>query len=134
MQQVADEVIRLHARGVPRTPDGAVPPVGMESIITMSRDLTGLPCMTGQVHGLISDAAETFTTMAEAVDAAQRYVHVEFLPHGLGRDDRRILPGARPGRAARCGCSSTRWRGHPLWIWPFRRRGFKQIRWHVQTS
>ncbi|WP_197512250.1 phospholipase D-like domain-containing protein [Tessaracoccus coleopterorum] len=44
----------------------------------MNRELTGLPCLTGAVHGLHDDARATYQAMGAAVDRAQRYVHVEF--------------------------------------------------------
>ena len=78
VQQQADEIIKSHAQGLPLIPEGADASHGLASVVTMNRDLTGLPCMTGDVHRLIADAEETYTAMAEAVDRATRYVHVEF--------------------------------------------------------
>ncbi|QIK71992.1 cardiolipin synthase [Propioniciclava coleopterorum] len=78
VQQQADEIIRTHALGLPLIPEGADASQGLDGVIAMNRDLTGLPCMTGEIHGLLADAADTYAAMAEAVDGATRYVHVEF--------------------------------------------------------
>ncbi len=78
VQEAADEVVRSHTAGLPMVPDGADASRSLERIIQMNRDLTGMPCMTGEVLEMIDDPAETYAAMASAVDKATRYVHVQF--------------------------------------------------------
>lgn len=78
VQLEADEIIRSHTQDQPLIPPGSEASPTLESIIRMNRDLTALPSMRGEVNGLLSDAAETYTAMAQAVDRARGYVHVEF--------------------------------------------------------
>ena len=61
----------------PTVPPGAKVPPGLESLLTLNRRLTSLPCVTGVNHGLHSDYVGSFEAMARAVDEAQHYVHVE---------------------------------------------------------
>lgn len=78
IQEQSDEVIKRHTEGLPLVPEGAHASPALERILHMNRDLTSMPCMTGEVLGMHGEAAETYSSMAEAVDRALRYVHVEF--------------------------------------------------------
>lgn len=78
VQERSDAIIKQHTDGLPLVPDGAHASPSLERILHMNRDLTGMPCMTGDVLGLHGAADETYRAMAEAVDGAKRYVHVEF--------------------------------------------------------
>lgn len=78
IQQRSDEIIAGHAAGLPLVPEGADADPGLERVIYMNRNLTALPCQSGQVLGLHDDPAETYQAMADAVDSAQRYVHVQY--------------------------------------------------------
>ena len=64
--------------GLPDAPDGAEPVQHLLSVLRMNRRLTGLPCVTGEVVALHTDAADTYAAMARMVDTAEHHVHVEF--------------------------------------------------------
>ncbi|WP_303324792.1 phospholipase D-like domain-containing protein [Actinomyces radicidentis] len=74
---VNESALRLTSR-MPLTPQGADPSPVLDSIISMNRRLTGLPCVTGETIGLHGDAAETYAAMAREIDKAEHHVHVEF--------------------------------------------------------
>ena len=78
VQESTDEVLRSHTVGQPLLPDGAEVAVSLQGIISMNRTLTGLPAVNGAVAELLDDAQATYAAMAEAVDGAERYVHIEF--------------------------------------------------------
>lgn len=78
VQDEANRVIAEHTAAFPDLPRGATLPPGLSSVTRMNRRLTGLPVVTGANEGLYGDAAEFFTAMAEAVDGAESYAHVEF--------------------------------------------------------
>lgn len=78
IQKASDEIIARHTAALPLVPEGATAGPALERILFMNRNLTALPCQSGEVHGLHDDAAQTFRAMAEAVDAARRYVHVQY--------------------------------------------------------
>ena len=77
-QRASDDVLRAHAGHLPLIPDGAETTPPLERIVHMNRELTQLPCVTGRVGELIDDTRVFYQEMARAVDAAERYVHVEF--------------------------------------------------------
>lgn len=78
IQDEANRVIAQHMAEFPDLPEGASLPPGLSSVTRMNRRLTGLPVVTGTNEGLYGDAAQFFTAMAETVDRAESYVHVEF--------------------------------------------------------
>lgn len=49
----------------------------LQTIFTLNRHLTSMPALTGTNHGLHSDYEATIARMAEAIDQAQEFVHVE---------------------------------------------------------
>lgn len=78
LQDEANRVITQHMTAFPDLPKGASLPSGLATVTQMNRRLTGLPVVTGANEGLYADASEFFTAMAQAVDGAESYVHVEF--------------------------------------------------------
>lgn len=66
----------IHA-DLPDLPDGE--DVGSElcSMVKLNRRLTGMPALPGTVVGLHTDYRATFDRMAEVIDEAKEYVHVE---------------------------------------------------------
>lgn len=78
IQDQANRVIAQHMAEFPDLPKGASLPPGLSSVTRMNRRLTGLPVVTGTNEGLYGDAAQFFTAMAQTVDRAESYVHVEF--------------------------------------------------------
>lgn len=78
-QQVAANQATLeYTRGLPDVPPGAAPSAQLDAVLRMNRNLTGLPCVTGEVIGLHADSPVTYAAMARAVDAAEHHVHVQF--------------------------------------------------------
>lgn len=78
IQDRANQLLSEHTAAFPDLPAGASLPPGLSTVTRMNRSLTGLPVVTGANEGLYSDSGEFFTAMAQAVDDAQSYVHVEF--------------------------------------------------------
>lgn len=77
LQLEATKAITAHAEGVPALPSQIRPDPPLNSVLTMNRRLTGLPCVTGTNLGSFPDTAELYEAMAAAVDRAEHYVHVE---------------------------------------------------------
>ncbi len=77
IQQKANQSLTDGLDRHPDLPEGATPPRWLESLAHMNRRLTGLPCVTGASAELLSDEHATIASMAEAVDGARNYVHVE---------------------------------------------------------
>ena len=78
VQAEANKIITERSVEVPDVPVGAVVPVGIESMFRMNRNLSALPCVTGVTHGLFGDYDASIQAMADAVEEAERTVHVEF--------------------------------------------------------
>ncbi|MGN0063545.1 MAG: cardiolipin synthase [Nocardioides sp.] len=78
VQAEANALLARATESLPQIPYGAVVSPGLASVITMNRRLTGLPCVTGTEEGLYGDTDEFFQALADEIDAAQHYVHVEF--------------------------------------------------------
>lgn len=62
---------------LPDVPAGVHLPLGVDSLTTLNRTLTALPCQTGMNLGIRHDYEASIAAMARAVDEAERYVHVE---------------------------------------------------------
>ncbi|WP_127842935.1 phospholipase D-like domain-containing protein [Actinomyces wuliandei] len=77
-QNAVNEVALRYTSSAPDVPAGALPSSAVAGVLRMNRELTGLPCVTGEVVAVHTDAASTYERMARAVDAATSYVHVEF--------------------------------------------------------
>ena len=78
IQEQSDEIIKAHTLDLPLVPVGAEATLALENILRMNRSLTAMPCVTGEVLALHDDPARTYRQLADAVAAAERYVHVEF--------------------------------------------------------
>ncbi|GAB3860607.1 phospholipase D-like domain-containing protein [Nocardioides maradonensis] len=77
VQRLATEIIEDHAARLPPTPANAHPSPALGSVLTMNRNLTGLPCVTGINLGSFDVTADLYADMAAAVDEAVLFVHVE---------------------------------------------------------
>ena len=65
-------------KNVPDYPEGVVNlNPELASVIKLNRTLTAMPAVTGTNHGVHSNYEETIAAMAQAVDKAKHYVHVE---------------------------------------------------------
>lgn len=78
IQRTVNREITQLAATVPALPTGVSASAGLASIVEANRTLTGLPLVPGQNLGLFNDTQAAFTRMAEAIDEAQQFVHVEF--------------------------------------------------------
>jgi cardiolipin synthase len=78
VQAEADKVITERSAAVPELPPGADVPIGVDSLFRLNRNLTALPCVTGVTHGLFGDYNASIQAMTEAVNDAERTVHVEY--------------------------------------------------------
>jgi cardiolipin synthase len=78
VQGRANAMLASTNEALPEVPPGAVASPALASVITMNRRLTGLPCVTGAQAGLYGDTGEFFAALAEEIDRAQKFVHVEF--------------------------------------------------------
>ncbi len=77
IQAAANRSIAEDLAHIDDVPVGFEVDPGMRSTIALNRNLTAMPCVTGINHGIRSDYEASIAAMAEAVDAAERYVHVE---------------------------------------------------------
>lgn len=77
-QNTVNEVTLEYTRNLPDVPVGARPSTFLRGVLRMNRELTGLPCVTGEVIALHSGAQATYVEMARAIDQATDHVHVEF--------------------------------------------------------
>ncbi|GAB4006224.1 phospholipase D-like domain-containing protein [Nocardioides ultimimeridianus] len=77
VQRYATEVIEDHAARLPPTPLHARPSAALSGVLTMNRNLTGLPCVTGLTRGTFDVTAELYADMAATVDEAVLFVHLE---------------------------------------------------------
>ena len=62
----------------PTVPDSVRIPSGVRTVLEMNRNLTAIPCMSGEFVGLYSDYAASLATMTDAVRSARDHVHIEF--------------------------------------------------------
>ena len=75
-QQTANAQVTNVQHSVPNfVPDDLSPEI--QSMFQLNRTLTGMPAVTGTNHGVHSDYQATIKAMADAVDNATAYVHVE---------------------------------------------------------
>ncbi|MHA2789899.1 cardiolipin synthase [Corynebacterium sp. S7] len=77
IQQEAQVMIEDVQRDVPDIPAGTLLDDDTAGIIHLNRQLTGYPATHGHVKKLWSDYEATMNRMAECVDQAEEYVHVE---------------------------------------------------------
>jgi cardiolipin synthase A/B len=78
VQAAANQVVIERTGQLPDLPAGADLALGLPSLVRLNRELTSFPCVTGVSHGLFGDYASSLQAMAEAVDAANDRVHVEY--------------------------------------------------------
>ncbi|APT85524.1 cardiolipin synthase [Corynebacterium aquilae] len=77
IQEEAAELISGAQANQPDCPDNAELSPELRSIIRMNRKLTGFPAFTGTALGFHHDYVQSFRAMAEAIDKARDYVHIE---------------------------------------------------------
>lgn len=77
IQAEANELMHEGADDLPDVPPSLVAEPEFVSVAQLGRALTALPMVTGDSHGVISDYEESIERMAELVDGAHEYVHVE---------------------------------------------------------
>ncbi|WP_052327733.1 phospholipase D-like domain-containing protein [Serinicoccus marinus] len=77
IQRQANQLLADHADTLPDLPQ-VQPEPDLESILGMNRRLTGLSCVSGACEGVYPDTGDFFAAIAEAVDGARDFVHVEF--------------------------------------------------------
>lgn len=78
VQARANKVLAQANDHLPLLPVGIEVPPGLTSVVTMNRQLTSVPCVTGTDEGLFGDTDEFFVALAAAIDAAQHHAHIEF--------------------------------------------------------
>lgn len=77
IQADANELMHEGADDLPDVPPSLDAPRDFVSIAALGRSLTSLPMVTGNSHGVISDYEASIARMAELVDEARDYAHVE---------------------------------------------------------
>lgn len=77
IQAEANELMHEGADDLPDVPPSLVAKPEFVSVAQLGRALTALPMVTGDSHGVISDYEDSIERMAELVDGAHEYVHVE---------------------------------------------------------
>lgn len=77
IQEEAGRQIRERAANIPDFPLDFVDNPEIESMIRLNRTLTAMPAVTGDCLGFYPDYEESIQAMANAVDRAERYVHVQ---------------------------------------------------------
>jgi cardiolipin synthase A/B len=78
VQAEANQVISARTAEIPDVPPGADIPVGVDSMFRLNRNLSSLPCVTGVSHGLFGDYNASIQAMTDAVNEAEKTVHVEY--------------------------------------------------------
>ena len=86
IQSAANLIYAEELAGWPTVPEGVDVDDGLRSILQMNRNLTAMPCTTGQFVGLYSDYAESIAEMTAAVRGARDHVHVEFYAQSLDEE------------------------------------------------
>ena len=77
IQAEANELLHEGADVLPDVPPSLDAAPEFVSVAQLGRALTALPMVTGDSHGVISDYEASIERMAELVDEAHEYVHVE---------------------------------------------------------
>lgn len=77
IQAMANELMHKGADDLPDVPPTLEAPHDFDLIAELGRNLTALPMVTGTNHGITMDYDRTIERMAELVDGAQKYVHVQ---------------------------------------------------------
>ncbi|WP_152348563.1 cardiolipin synthase [Brevibacterium sp. CFH 10365] len=77
IQAEANELMHEGADALPDVPPSLVAAPEFVSVAKLGRALTALPMVTGDSHGVLTDYEASIARMAELVDEAEDYVHVE---------------------------------------------------------
>ncbi|WP_166826757.1 cardiolipin synthase [Brevibacterium limosum] len=77
IQAEANELMHEGADALPDVPPSLVAAPDFVSVAQLGRALTALPMVTGDSHGVLTDYEASIARMAELVDEAEDYVHVE---------------------------------------------------------
>src|SRR5690349_9266560 len=77
-QAEVDEYIRESTHGVERISDSRAWPTWFDGVVRLNRTLGAMPLIGSNSAGLIGDYQGSLDAMTEAIERAQRYVHVEF--------------------------------------------------------
>jgi cardiolipin synthase A/B len=78
IQAQANKAILEHTADVPDIPLGTDIPLGVDSLFRLNRNLSSLPCVSGVSHGLFGDYNASIQALTDAVQEAERTVHVEY--------------------------------------------------------
>jgi cardiolipin synthase len=78
VQAEANKAILERTAEIPELPPGTDIPLGVDSLFRLNRNLTALPCVTGVSHGLFGDYNASIQALTDAVQEAERTVHVEY--------------------------------------------------------
>ncbi|WP_035282219.1 phospholipase D-like domain-containing protein [Brevibacterium album] len=76
IQEEANTRLVQGTADIPDWPQALEVPPQLGSLVTLSRNLTSLPMVTGTDHGILTDYEENIRRMAAAVDEAEEYVDV----------------------------------------------------------
>ena len=76
IQEEANSRLHQGTVGIPDWPDAIDVPRDFGSLVTLSRNLTHLPMVTGTDHGIRTDFHDTVDAMARAIDEAESFVDV----------------------------------------------------------
>lgn len=77
IQAMANELMHKGADDLPDVPPTLEAPHDFDLIAELGRNLNALPMVTGTNHGITMDYDRTIERMAELVDGAKKYVHVQ---------------------------------------------------------
>jgi cardiolipin synthase len=77
-QAEVDEFIRESTHGVERVSDSTTWPRWFDGVVRLNRTLGAMPLIGSNSASLIGDYRGSLDAMTEAIDRAERYVHVEF--------------------------------------------------------
>lgn len=83
LQAEANRAIKDYTAAHPLVPATARSTATSATLVTLNRQLTSMPCVLGFAEGLHPDARQSIASIAEAVDRARRYVHLEIYALGL---------------------------------------------------
>jgi cardiolipin synthase len=78
VQAEANEAILERTAQIPDIPVAAEVPLGVDSLFRLNRNLSSLPCVTGVSHGLFGDYNASIQALTDAVNEAEKTVHVEY--------------------------------------------------------
>jgi len=136
IQVEANQQLAIAAEGLPTVPEHLPRQSSLlTSVITMNRDLTSLPCVTGRNEGLYEDTREFYAAMAASVDEATSYVNVEF--YIMAWDEvtdvffAALAAAAERGVTVRLLLDHIGSRGYPGWRQFQRRMTAAGIDWHL---